>query len=231
MQRLNQVIRNFHTKSALIILQSRVELAPAYSKQTDNKRVNRWFNLDIDETDEYKEDIKRWKLCDVEHNRPPPLIIEIFLSTESLNQGQRLVIVDEDGKRWDVMSTLSSVQSGSRAGQRRPPDVNEVILERWTIQLGDSRAPIPPDLAMLLPLVYKKSIVFFRSLYTYSNFLPAWKLSRKIGKGRSHMALKLGYRLVDGSQRGSLSRSDNLGTRLFARSSDVLLSYDFGMTE
>ncbi|KIW62973.1 hypothetical protein PV04_09857 [Phialophora macrospora] len=231
MQRLNQVIQNFHTKSALIILQSRVELAPAYSKQTDNKRVNRWFNLDIDETDEYKDDIKRWKTCDVEYNRPPPLVIEVFLSTESLHQGQRLVIVDEDGKRWDVLNTLMSARGGPRSSQRRPTESNEVILERWTIDLGEATAPIPPDLAMLLPLVYKKSIVFFRSLYTYSNFLPAWKLSRKIGKGRSHMALKLGYRLIDGSQMESLSRSDNLGTRLFDSHSDVLFSYDFGMTE
>lgn len=230
MQRLNQVIQNFHTKSALIILQSRVDLAPAYSRQTDNKRVNRWFNLDIDETDDYKDEIKRWKLCEVEHNRPPPLVIEVFLSTESLHQGQRLVIVDEDGKRWDVMNTLSSARSGSRA-QRRMPDTNEVVLERWTIQLGESTSPIPSDLATALPSVYKKSIVFFRSLYTYSNFLPAWKLSRKIGKGRSHMALKLGYRLVDGSQRGSLSRLDNLSTRLFDSSSDVLFSYDFGTTD
>ncbi|KIX98374.1 uncharacterized protein Z520_05675 [Fonsecaea multimorphosa CBS 102226] len=231
MQRLNQVIQNFHTKSALIILQSRVELAPAYSQKTNDKRVNRWFNIDIEETDEYKDDIKRWKTCDVEYNRPPPLVIEVFLSTESLQQGQRLVIVDDDGKRWDVMNTLMSAGSASRGSQRRMADIDEVILERWTIELGEPAAPIPPDLAMVLPLVYKKSIVFFRSLYTYSNFLPAWKLSRKIGKGRSHMALKLGYRLIDGSRMRSLSRSDNLGTRLFDSNSGVLLSYDFGVTD
>ncbi|OAG44657.1 hypothetical protein AYO21_01147 [Fonsecaea monophora] len=231
MQRLNQVIQNFHTKSALIILQSRVELAPAYSQKTNDKRVNRWFNIDIEETDEYKDDIKRWKTCDVDSNRPPPLVIEVFLSTESLQQGQRLVIVDEDGKRWDVMNTLMSAHSALRGNQRRMADMDEVILERWTIELGEPTAPIPADLAMVLPLVYKKSIVFFRSLYTYSNFLPAWKLSRKIGKGRSHMAMKLGYRLVDGSHMRSLSRSDNLGTRLFDSNSGVLLSYDFGITD
>ncbi|KIX03787.1 uncharacterized protein Z518_07340 [Rhinocladiella mackenziei CBS 650.93] len=231
MQRLNQVIQNFHTKAALIILQSRVELAPAYSQKTDTKRVNRWFNLDIDETDEYKDEIRRWKTCDVDHNRPPPLVIEVFLTTETLQQGQRLVIVDEDGKRWDVMNTLSSAHSASRGSHRRMGDANEVILERWTIELGDSTAPIPRDLATLLPLVYKKSIVFFRSLYTYSNFLPAWKLSRKVGKGRSTMAMKLGYRLIDGSQMSGLPRSDNLNLRLFDSNSDVLLSYDFGATD
>lgn len=231
MQRLNQVIQNFHTKAALVVLQSRVELTPAYSQKTDTKRVNRWFNLDIDETDEYKDDIKRWKTCDVEDNRPPPLVIEIFLSTESLPQGQRLVIVDEDGKRWDVMNTLASAYGTSRTSQRRMADANEVILERWTIELGDPTAAIPPDLATLLPLVYKKSIVFFRSLYTYSNFLPAWKLSKKVGKGRNNLAMKLSYRLVDGLRMNSVSRSDNLGLRLFDSSADVLLAYDFGVTD
>ncbi|EHY60092.1 autophagy protein 13 [Exophiala dermatitidis] len=226
MQRLNQVIQNFHTKAALIILQSRVELSPAYSQKTETKRVNRWFNLDIDETHEYRDDIKRWKTCDVEDNRPPPLVIEVFLTTDPLQQGQRLVIVDEDGKRWDVMTTLSS-----RNNHRRMAEANEVILERWTIQLGDATGPVPPDLATLLPLVYKKSIVFFRSLYTYSNFLPAWKLSRKIGKSRSTMAMKIGYRIVDGSQMTGLSRPDNLNLRLFDSNSDVLSSYDFGMTD
>ena len=192
MERLNQVIQNFYTKSALIILQSRIELAPAYSQKTGDKRVNRWFNLDIDETDEYKDEIKRWKICDVDYNRPPPLVVEVFLSTESLHQGQRLVIVDEDGKRWDVMNTLISARSRSRVNERRSAVDNQVILERWTIELGDSQAAVPPELAMLLPLVYKKSIVFFRSLYTYSNFLPAWKLSRKLGKGRSYLGLEAG---------------------------------------
>lgn len=231
MQRLNQVIQNFHTKAALIILHSRAELSPAYSKNTDTKRVNRWFNLDVDETDEYKDDIRRWKTCDVKDDRPPPLIIEVFLTTESLQQGQRLVILDEDGKRWDVASILSSTHSTSRGSQRRHADSSEVLLERWTIELGASTAPIPPDLATLLPLVYKKSIVLFRSVYTYCNFLPAYKLARKIGKGRSTMALKLGYRLVDGSQMSSLNRSDNLSLPLFDSTTEVLSTYKFGETD
>lgn len=37
--------QNFHTKAALIILHSRVDLAPAYKKGTDTKRVNRWVSL------------------------------------------------------------------------------------------------------------------------------------------------------------------------------------------
>ncbi|RVX70364.1 hypothetical protein B0A52_05863 [Exophiala mesophila] len=231
MQRLNQVVQNFHTKSALIILHSRVDLPPAYHKNQDSKRINRWFNLHIDETDEYKDDIKRWKTCDVVHDRPPPLIIETFLTADVLHQGQRLVILDDDGKRWDVQSILDSLYAKARGNQRWPADCNEILLERWTIELGRPSAPIPPDLANLLPLVYKKSIVLFRSLWTYSNFLPAWKLSRKLGKSRSTMGLKIGYRLIDGSDMGSLSRPDNLSLPLFDSSADVVTKYEFGTTD
>jgi len=231
MQRLNQVIQNFHTKAALIILHSRVELAPAFSKNTDTKRVNRWFNIELDETDDYKEDIRRWKTCDLKDDRPPPLVIEIFLTTETLQQGQRLVILDEDGKRSDVMNTLSSFYSSRPGGARRTAEANEVILERWTIELGDHAASLPSDMTTILPLVYKKSIVLFRSLYTYCNFLPAWKLSRKVGKGRSSMAMKLGYRILDGSQMDHLSRSDNLSIPLYDGPGEVLADYSFGITE
>ncbi|RMZ90105.1 hypothetical protein DV736_g2670, partial [Chaetothyriales sp. CBS 134916] len=232
LQRLNQVIQNFHTKATLIILQSRVELSPAYSKNTDQRRVNKWFNIELDETDDYREGIRRWRQCDVQHDRPPPLVIEVFLATDQLQQGQRLVMVDEDGKRWDVMNALASSSShGKNAGRQRALDSSEVMLERWTIELGEGPGSPPLDLANLLPLVYKKSIVLFRSLFTYCNFLPAWKLTRKIGKSRSTMAMKIGYRIVDGSSVDGLSRSDNLTLALSDSSTDVTADYTFGSTE
>ena len=231
MQRLNQVIQNFHTKAALIILHSRVDLSAAYSRaNTDVKRVNRWFNIELDETDDYREDIKRWRTYDLKDDRPSPLVIEVFLTTDSLHQGQRLVILDEDGKRWDVENALASSQTG-QTGKRRATDTNEVILERWTIELGDHSGPLPPDLSTILPLVYKKSIVLFRSLFTYCNFLPAWKLSRKIGKSRSTMAMRIGYRIVDGQSTSRLSRSDNLNLALSDSSDSVTDDYTFGVTE
>ena len=228
MQRLNQVIQNFHTKAALIILHSRVELSPAYAKNTTTKRVNRWFNIELDETDDYKEDIKRWKLCDVKDERPPPLIIEVVLTTDALRQDQRLVILDEDGKRWDVRSALSSTRS-NKAGKRRETDTDEVTLERWTIELGNTSAALPSDLTTVLPLVYKKSIVLFRSLYTYCNFLPAWKVSRKFGKSRSTMAMRLGYRIRPANSNASVP--DNLNVPLIENSTDVTDEYVFGVTE
>ena len=229
-QRLNQVIQNFHTKAALIILQSRVDLAPAYSKGKDEKRVNKWFNIELDETDDYKDDIRRWKTCDLKENRPPPLVIEILLNTDSLNQNQRLVILDEDGRRHDVMSALTAAMDG-RHGKRRASKDNEVVLERWLIQLHDQNTGFPPDLAQILPLVYKKSIVLFRSLFTYCNLLPAWKLSKKIGKARSSPGLKLNFRILDGSQLGTNPQSDSLKVPLGDTSTEQLTNYSFGVTD
>jgi autophagy-related protein 13 len=229
-QRLNQVIQNFHTKAALIILHSRVDLAPAYSKGKDERRVNRWFNIELDETDDYKDDIRKWKTCDLKENRPPPLVIEILLNTDGLNQSQRLVIHDEDGRRYDVMNALASSQN-VRHGKRRASTDHEVVLERWLIQLHDQNSGLPPDLAQILPLVYKKSIVLFRSLFTYCNFLPAWKLSKKIGKARSSTGLKLSYRILDGSQISKDSQSDSLRVPLGDTSAEQLADYQFGVTD
>ena len=228
--RLNQVIRNFHTKAALIILHSRVDLKPAYSKGTDNHRVNRWFNIELEETEDYKDDIRPWKTCDLKDDRPPPLVVEIFISIDTLNKGQRLVLRDEEGKRWDVKSALES-SSDVKAGKRRATADNEVVLERWLIELGDPTTGLPPDMGALLPIVYKKSIVLFRSLYTYCNFLPAFKLSRKVNRGRSGGIVKLNYRVLDGRHSPLRSQTDSLSLRFCDTSAPVASEYNFGVTD
>lgn len=39
---LLRALQNYHTKAALIILHSRVELRPSFNKGSDSPRVNRW---------------------------------------------------------------------------------------------------------------------------------------------------------------------------------------------
>lgn len=229
MQRLNQVVQNFHTKAALIILHSRTNLSPAYSSKTNEKRVNKWFNIELDETEDYLDEIKRWRRIDIQFERPPVLHIETYLSTDVLPQGQRLVILDDDQKRWDVYNALQG--QSSRTTTRRSNDSREIILERWSIELGDLRHPIPSDLASVLPHVYKKSIVLFRALYTYCNFLPTWKLIRKLGRSRSTMGMKIGYRIVAGDQLDSIPRADNLRTPLYGTGSNIISEYSFGSTD
>jgi len=172
------------------------------------------FNIVLDDTDVLLDDLqewKEWKRSDVS-DRPPPLVIEAYLDTAHLRENQALVIVDEDGKRYDVSDALA----GSADSSPRPPNkaggkFYEVVLERWTIELGDAPGHSTAELHDQLPNVYKKGVVLFRSLYTFLRFLPAWKLHRRLSRQPgNHQALRLKYRITRGrslphGQKDSLS--------------------------
>ncbi|KAJ5267129.1 Autophagy-related protein 13 [Penicillium angulare] len=225
--KLAQIISNYHTKAALIILQSRVELPPSIKEGTRTPRVNRWFNVELDDTDVLREPLRAWRLCDATENRPPPLIIETFLDTKGLTNNQSLVVLDEGGKRWDVRESLAAARAHS--SKQYQANCDEIVLERWKIELGDSSSRPPADLGSILPTVYKKSIVLFRSLFTYSKFLPAWKFSKRNTNGRRSPALQIQYRVVEGDS--SDASLDHLSTPLYEGNDKVVDSYCFGVTE
>ncbi|RAO71998.1 uncharacterized protein BHQ10_008010 [Talaromyces amestolkiae] len=226
MAKLSQVIANYHTKAALIILHARVDLPPTFSKGSDSPRVNRWFNVELDETDEYRDSIRRWRTCDATDNRPPPMIIETYLDAKSLTNSQTLVLIDESGKRWDVVGALAASQNASV--RARP---KEVVLERWKVELGASSTRPPPDLAAILPTVYKKSIVLFRSLHSYAKLLPAWKVVKRAGIMRINPALKIRYRIREARETDFNSSSDSLTLSLQSGNEKVIETYSFGTTE
>ncbi|EEP76303.1 conserved hypothetical protein [Uncinocarpus reesii 1704] len=224
-QKLDQMIQNYHTKAALIILHSRVELGP--SMQNGVVRTNKWFNVEVDETDDLRDKLSLWKSSNCTNSRPRPMLIEIYLDTSQLTNNQSLVIIDDSGKRWDVVEALAShgCLDSSRSSRRG------VILERWRIELGSGPDELPPDLGSILPTVYKKSIVVFRSLYAYSKLLPAWKYSKRHSKVRMHPALSLKYRILEGP-RGQISpATDALTAPLYPGKDPVVDTYSFGVTE
>ena len=57
-----------------------------------------------------------------------------------------------------------------------------------------SRHPFP-DHAVDLPNLYKRSIVFFRSLHSLVRILPSYELYRKLHKLNDANPLSIGYRL------------------------------------
>ena len=123
------------------------------------------------------------------------MIVEIYIDTKDLLSNQSLVIYDEFGKRWDVDDTIRSFYK-SKSNEASQRQGYNVILERWNIKLGDADTEIPSDLGVVLPKVYKNSIILFRSLFTMMNLLPAWKLSKKSQKSRpTHQQPKLHYRV------------------------------------
>lgn len=231
MSKLNQIISNYHTKAALIVLQSRVDLPPSYPKGSDTPRINRWFNVELNDTDILREQLRIWRTCDATDNRPPPLLIETYLDTKGLTKNQSLVILDDNGKRWDVQDSLEALRTAVPHLQRTKSD--EIILERWKIELGESTSRPPVDLGSLLPTVYKKSIVLFRSLFTYSKFLPAWKFSKRNTNLRRSPALEIKYRVIDGSipTNEHSASSDHLTAPLYEGSGKVVDTYSFGVTD
>uniref|UniRef100_L2G0D2 Autophagy-related protein 13 n=1 Tax=Colletotrichum fructicola (strain Nara gc5) TaxID=1213859 RepID=L2G0D2_COLFN len=155
-KKLDQIIQNFHTKAASVVLQSRIDLKPAYhTRGPGSKKLNKWFQIETEEFDDFKG-----------------------------ASGGSLVIVDENGKRWDVIEALNSSDS-SDDGRPTPAKRNtEVILERWRIELKTIPTNDLDDFGPTLPTIYKKSIVFFRSLYAAARILPVWKFSQySLGKG------------------------------------------------
>ena len=193
-----------------------------------NQVGKKQFNVELDETDALRDDMRVWKNCDVVENRPPPMIIEVFIDTEELNNNQNLVIIDDYGKRWDVEEALrdTTLPASQRHEQGPKP---RVILERWHIELGDITKEFPKDLGMILPRIYKNSIVLFRSLYTYAKLLPTWKLGRRVSKPRSSHALpKLKYRIINHALPNIPSDVDELTLPLFDGQDRVTEKFDFG---
>lgn len=156
-------------------------------------------------------------------------MIETYLDTKGLTNNQSLVILDENGKRWDVRETLTAFQS-ARAKPYQS-DNDEIILERWRIELGGSSSRPPADLGAILPTVYKKSIVLFRSLFTYSKFLPAWRFVKRNKKLRQSPALQIKYRVVDGSTARHDPSFDPLTVQLSEGNERVVDTYSFGVTD
>ena len=189
------------------------------------------FNIELEESDALADDYQAWKTSDVLNNRPPTMIVETYLSTKDLLSNQSLVVYDEFGKRWDVEDAIRSFYSARSSLESRQASF-DVVLERWNIELGDTDNSLPKDLGVILPKVYKNSIVLFRSLFTMMNLLPAWKLSKKSQKSRpTHQLPKLHYRVYQSGESPVSSGIDNLSIPLPETQSQPIQDYFFGRIE
>ncbi|GKT94104.1 autophagy protein ATG13 [Colletotrichum tofieldiae] len=211
-KKLDQIIQNFHTKAASLVLQSRMKLKPIYTTRgSGNKKLNKWFQIETEEFDDFKEELRIWRNCGSFENKPS------------------LVIVDENGKRWDVMEALNSSDS-SDDGRPVPSKRNtEVILERWRIELKTIPTADLDDFGPTLPTIYKKSIVFFRSLFVATRILPGWKFSQSSLTKGVHPSLEPRCRIRTGEpDTGGL---DRLRHPLYDGRPDVVTDYVFGDLE
>ena len=160
------------------------------------------------------DDLQEWKRPNLYAERPPPMVIEIYVDSAQLAQNESLVIVDENGKRTEVAEALATSADSSPRPTKHGGKFCEVVLERWTIELGNPEGYTTAELNDPLPNVYKKGVTLFRSLYTFLRYMPAWKLHKRLGRhAGSHHALKLKFRIRQG--RGLAERQkDTLNTPL-----------------
>lgn len=155
------------------------------------------------------------------------MIVELYVDTQDLTNSQNLVIIDEQGRRWDVEDALnkSPTSSAGGSGQSSQP---EVVVERWVVQIGQSPGDIPQDLSTNNPRTYKNIVVLLRSMYSFSRLLPAWKISKRPSKtGSALKPPRLRWRIMPGPQSEEDSKSDQLGVPLYKSDAKVLDKYVF----
>ncbi|KAK4230184.1 autophagy-related protein 13 [Podospora fimiseda] len=193
-KKLDQIIKNLFAKAAVIVLQSRINLT-----QSAGKKSNTWFSIETAEIDDFREELRVYKSVGCFEVRPPPLIIETYIDASNLNNGQSLVVVDENGKRWDVLEALNLEDAEDDSPRRRQPQARntQVVLERWRIELQCLPGlNLDQDFGLSLPTVYKKAIVFFRAFYAMTRLFPCWKSSQHALTKAAHPALEVKCRVL-----------------------------------
>ncbi|KAI8824170.1 autophagy-related protein 13-domain-containing protein [Fimicolochytrium jonesii] len=181
-ERAEQILQNVYTKVAQVIVQARATGLPA---SAHGKKPNKWFNLETYDIDILKEDLKYWRAHAV--SAPQPMLLDVYLDISSGTPDQTLLLRDEMTMRRQRIGAenLVTVDAQSGADLR----VNTILLESWQLTLSQAASSQPPE----LPLVYKKSVAFFRSLYSYIRLLPAYRLYRRFRRKQTN--LRIGYRL------------------------------------
>ncbi|KAG7286537.1 hypothetical protein NEMBOFW57_008848 [Staphylotrichum longicolle] len=197
-KKLDQIIQNFYAKAAVLILQSRLNTTPVGGRRDDGKKANHWFSIDTDDIEDFRDELRVYKQSGCFENRPPPMIIETYIDASRLSSSQSLVIVDDNGKRWDVMEALNSSETSDDSPRRRHAQKRntEVILERWRLELKCPADLERDEFGPTLPTVYKRAIVFFRSLFVATRIMPCWKYSQQALAKGIHPALEVKCRVL-----------------------------------
>ncbi|GAA5801879.1 hypothetical protein HPULCUR_007336 [Helicostylum pulchrum] len=129
------------------------------------------FNITTNDYENLKEELKFWKSFIKNHKDqdPPPLIIDIYLETtepDLLQEGDNV-------RGWHKLDL----------------GVQRILIESWTLTL---KRPLP-QVTVDLPNLYKRSIIFFRSLHSLVRLLPSHNLYKRLSIHDGEISL--GYRI------------------------------------
>ncbi|CDH52478.1 autophagy protein [Lichtheimia corymbifera JMRC:FSU:9682] len=189
--KLDHIIQNFYTKTVQVIVQARVSpdsdrhgkcsstSSTTSASSSSKNKMNKWFNIATQDAEFLREDLKYWRTRAIQSmdREPPPLILDIYLDTSDLTPNHSLMLAI-DRARFNKVDL--------------PYSTNRILLERWTLSLNHPLPDFPVD----LPNLYKRSIIFFRALYSFVRLLPGHELHRRLSKyGQQLNELSLGHRL------------------------------------
>ncbi|KAJ3179790.1 autophagy protein 13 [Geranomyces variabilis] len=181
-ERAEQIVQNVYTKVAQVIAQARATGLPPGAH---SRKANKWFNLETYDIDSLREQLKYWRAHAV--SQPQPLFIDVYLDISNLGRGQALMLRDEQTLRRQRMSQESLIVVDRDTGLATRH--SSVLLESWQLTFSQTT----PSQPLELPTVYKKSVAFFRSLYSHARLLPAFRLSRRFKRKPGSMGV--GFRV------------------------------------
>lgn len=140
--------------------------------------------------------------------------------------------MDRNGKHWDVAEALNDASGSKSSHSRERRRHAEVVLERWRIELKNGPTDDSYDYGAILPTIYKKSIVFFRSLYATTRFTPVSKFVKTIGKIPSTRGggLRVNCRVINGEEYIP-AQHDMLTMPLYPGNGEVTNNFFLGETE
>ncbi|KAH6576560.1 hypothetical protein BSLG_000363 [Batrachochytrium salamandrivorans] len=151
------------------------------------RKSNKWFNIELDDVEPLREEMRFWKQQIIGTAQPLPLTLETYLDISDIPLACHLLLRNSTSRKTlrigkELLTGLDSVG--------RPIRKTKIILESWQLSLSHAIPTQPPD----LPVVYKKSIVFFRSLYSMLRLMPAYRLCRKLRTSKD-LPFSLMYRV------------------------------------
>ncbi|KAI7868435.1 autophagy-related protein 13-domain-containing protein [Spinellus fusiger] len=189
--KLEHIIQNFYTKTAQVIVQARIDVESSHKekKNSHGRKINKWFNVVTEDIESLREELKHWRRLSVRYGEeePPPMVLDLYLDTSEIRRGQVLVAVDDNLQRHRV-----------DLGMHGSQEVHRILVETWVLTLNHPLPDTPVD----LPNLYKRSIIFFRSLHSLVRLLPGHSLQQRL-KDTSGAGLSLKYRLSSSLQHSS----------------------------
>ncbi|KAI8642244.1 autophagy-related protein 13-domain-containing protein [Parasitella parasitica] len=200
--KLESIIQNLYTKTAQTIIQARV---PSTKNTSGKNKLNKWFNITTNDNEKLKEELKFWKSLikyQQDAEEPQPLVIDIYLETSE----PQLLQEGDDNRGWHRLDF--GIQQN---------DIQRILIESWTLSLNHPLPDYPVD----LPNLYKRSIVFFRSLHSLVRILPSHSLFERLRLREGEISL--GYRLSTTRS----NRKDEISLDHALTSSDTIQLHEF----